>query len=90
MGNCCSHSDTSRGPQPAKLFQSHQQTSGAFQEWRRWLGREPESLKVSFPPFNDRGLTLLPMTKKYKVSLIWGCGLLQHFPQFVKMVTKSA
>ena len=51
-----------------KLFQSHQQTSGAFEEWRPWLrGREPESLKVSFPPFNDRGLKLLPMTKKYNV-----------------------
>ena len=50
-----------------KLFQSHQQTSGAFEKWRGWLGREPESLKVSFPPFNERGQPLLPMTKKYNV-----------------------
>ena len=53
-----------------KLFQSHQQTRNAFEEWSRWLGgRQPESLKVSFPPFNDRGESarMLPMTKKYNV-----------------------
>jgi hypothetical protein len=51
------------------LFQSHQQTKVAYDVWHRWLrGREPESLKVSLPPFNvPKTITLLPMTKSYNV-----------------------
>jgi len=56
------------------LFQSHQQTSIAYDEWHRWLrGREPESLKVSLPPFNvPQTITMSynlnkSMTKSYNV-----------------------
>jgi len=72
MGNCFScWTANGKGPQlpPVVLFQSHQQTGGAYNEWHRWLrGREPESLKVSLPPFNvPKTITLLPMTKSYNV-----------------------
>jgi len=51
------------------LFQSHQQTKIAYDAWHRWLrGREPESLKVSLPPFNEpKTIKLLPMTKSYNL-----------------------
>ena len=51
------------------LFQCHQQTKVAYDVWHRWLrGREPESLKVSLPPFNvPKTITLLLMNKSYNV-----------------------
>jgi hypothetical protein len=77
MGNCFSCWAASKDPQlrPVVLFQSHQQTSGAYEEWHdRWLqGREPESLKVSLPPFNvpktnvPEKITELLMNKSYNV-----------------------
>ena len=77
MGNCFSCWAASKDPQlrPVVLFQSHQQTSGAYEEWHdRWLqGRELESLKVSLPPFNvpktnvPEKITELLMNKSYNV-----------------------
>ena len=77
MGNCFSCWATSKDPQqrPVVLFQSHQQTSGAYEEWHdRWLrGRELKSLKVSLPPFNvpktnvPEKITELLMNKSYNV-----------------------
>jgi hypothetical protein len=77
MGNCFSCWAASKDPQlrPVVLFQSHQQTSGAYEEWHdRWLrGRELKSLKVSLPPFNvpktnvPEKITELLMNKSYNV-----------------------
>ena len=52
------------------LFQSHQQTEVAFDVWNRWLrGREPESIKVSLPPFNKRGVPLPQGAKEVNVPV---------------------
>ena len=77
MGNCFGcWAANGKDPQlpPVILFQSHQQTSIAYDEWHRWLrGREPESLKVSLPPFNvPQTITMSynlnkSMTKSYNV-----------------------